>query len=399
MKRTGLFLLCMFIAGMSMAQDIQNASGYHRSTLYIVPVVHARDSFAAEIHYAAMSMPFPDRYNDMREGSAASVIQLDDKSNYKTLKDTTRHRTFDRLLDSNEIAKEMVKYWFNFDPARGFNTDRLVSEGMYDASELQKELARGTIEGVVNLADAGDELIKKTFVLVNDIGYINHAERAAYASAVCEVIAEVGRGTQDIGQSLSSTNTGLGIFDAAMGLVGAAVSLGGIAAELVGDLTKATNQLLDIRGFAVCEVTYLYQLEWTPEVQNIFYSKYYTETGDPAKIEAFLADKSTFRLTYVGTMPTTTNNSTAFNVTEYSQKSETEQILITCARTMDDAINTLQTRFPEFRVYTPVTDLVTDAKGRPAGVLAGIGLKEGVTLKKKYVLREMVIQNGKKQIK
>lgn len=395
MKKILFFGVALVMAMTASAQEITSTTGYHRSSLFIMPVVHAQDSFGAEILYAAENMPFPNRYNDARKGAKATVIRLDDHADYKSVKDTARHKMFDEVLTNDQIAKAMVKYWFNFDEKKGFNTDRLTEEGMYDASELKKELAQGTISGVVNLADAGDELIGKTFVLVNDISYINHAERAAYASAVMEAISAVGKDIQNVGDELGKTNTGFGIFDAAMGIAGAATSIAGAATELVGDLTKTVNEILDIKGFAVCEITYLYQLDWNEEVQNTFYSKYYTEDGDKAKIQAFLADKETFRLKYVGMMPTITNNGTAFNIGAYSQKDPSEQIFITCSRTMDDAINTLQARFPEFRVYTPVMDIVTDAKGKVIGILAGIGQKEGVTLKKKYVVKEMVFQNGK----
>ena len=397
MKRMTFLAIVACLATFASAQDIQSTSGYHRSSLFVLPVVHMQDSFAAEIYAAAQNMPFPDRYNDMNEGGEVQVVKLEDHSDYKTLKDTTRHRAYDGALASTEVAKHIVEHWFNYDPEKGFNTDRLVAEGMYDASELRKELALGTMAGVVNLADAGDELIGKSFVLVNEMSYINHAERAAYVSAVSEAIAEVGKGVKEVGEDLANTKTGLGLLDAVTGLVGSAMALGGMTAELAGDLTKATNDLLDIRGFAVCEATYLYQLDWNEDVQNVFYSKYYTETGDKAKLKAFLEDKETFRLKYVGMMPTVTNNATAFNVSEYSKKSQSEQILITCSRTLDDAINTLQVCFPEFRVYTPITDIVTDAKGKVLGVRADIGIKEGVTLKKKYVIREMVFKNGKTQ--
>ena len=394
MKKFTLFALVLCASMTISAQEISSAAGYHRSTLYLIPVVHALDSFAPEILNAAENMPFPDRYNDMRKGSLNHVISFDDKSSVKTVKDTTAHRKFDQMLEENEVAKQIVQYWFGFDELQGFNTTRLTEEGMYDASELKKELATGTIAGVVNLADAGDELIGKSFVLVNDISYINHAERAEYASAVCDAIAEVGKGMQDVGSELSGTNTGLGLLDATLGLVGAASSLVGSFTELAADLTKLTNELLDIKGFAVCEATHLYQLDWNEDIQNKFYSEYYNEDGNQEKIFNFLADKETFRLKYIGTMPTTTNNATAFNAGAYSKKSQSEQILITCSRTMDDAINTLQNRFPDFRVYTPISDIITDLKGKIIGVRAAIGLKEGVALKKKYVIREMVFKNG-----
>lgn len=399
MKKLSFLCMALVVAMGAMAQNITSTTGYHRSTLYIMPVVHSQDSFATEILFAAENLPFPDRYNNMAKSQAAKVIRLDDKSSYKQLKDTTRHRQYDELLAKDAMAKEIVKYWFNFTPEQGFNTDRLTQEGMYDASELKKELARGTMAGVINLADAGDELIGKTFILVNDISYINHAERAAYASAICDLISEVGKSMQSVGEDLSSTNTGIGLLDAAFSLAGAASSLVGSFTELAADLTKATNELLDIKGFAVCEATYLYQLDWNDEVQNTFYAKYYNEDGNAAKIQAFLADNKTFKMKYIGMMPTTTNNATAFNAGEYSKMDQSNQILITCTRTMDDAINTLQGRFPEFRVYTPVSDLVTNAKGKVIGVRADIGMKEGVTAKKKYVIREMVFKNGKTEYK
>ena len=399
MKKIVFFCMALVVAMTATAQEITSTTGYHRSSLFIMPVVHAQDSFSAEILYAAENMPFPNRYNDARKGAKATVIRLNDHADYKTVKDTARHKQFDDQLAADQVAKMMVKYWFNFDEKKGFNTDRLTEEGMYDASELKKELASGTMSGVVNLADAGDELIGKTFVLVNDISYINHAERAAYASAVMEAISAVGQNMQSVGDELSKSNTGFGLFDAAMGIAGAATSIAGAATELVGDLTKTVNEILDIKGFAVCEITYLYQLDWNDSIQEIFYSKYYNEDGDKAKIKAFLADKETFRLKYVGMMPTITNNGTAFNIGAYSQKDPSEQIFITCSRTMDDAINTLQARFPEFRVYTPIAEVVTNAKGKTTGVRAEIGMKEGVTVKKKYVIREMVLKNGKTEYK
>ena len=142
-----LSLLCLAIcAGVTMmAQDVTSNTSYHRSTLYIIPVVHALDSFAPEILNAAENMPFPDRYNDMRKGAKNQVVSLENKSSVKAVKDTAAHRQYDQFLEDNDVAKEIVKYWFNFDELKGFNTDRLTEEGMYDASELKKELAMGTL--------------------------------------------------------------------------------------------------------------------------------------------------------------------------------------------------------------------------------------------------------------
>ena len=393
-KLTYTFLVALFAIA-AWGQNYGNSTGYHRSSLFVMPVVHMQDSFANEILYSAHNLPFPDRYNNLNDEGFVHVVQIDNRSNHRTIKDTTMHRMFDAALAESDIAKRIVAHWFMFDTLRGFSTERLVTEGMYDASELQKELAAGTLAGMINLVDAGNELVSKSFVLVNDMSYINHADRAQTVSDVCTVIADWGKEAQKVGDELQKANTGIGLLDGVLGIAGAASSLAGSVVELAGDLTKSTNELLEIKGFAVLEATYLYQLDWSPTVQNTFYSKYYTETGDQSRIEAFLNDNSTFRLKYVGMMPTVTNNATAFNAGTYSKMQQADQILITCARTMDDAINNLQAKFEEFRVYTPVMQILYDAKGKVTGFMAAIGQKEGVTLKKKYAVREMVFQNGR----
>lgn len=398
MKRISFFLIISLVSIFSFAQEITDLNGYHRSSLLLMPVVHMKDSFCNEIVYAARHMPFPDRYNHITD-SGYILVRSHDYSNYHLVKDTTVHHIFDDVLHQHRLAKEIIKDWFMFDAQKGFSTQKIVKEGMYDASAIKQELARGTVSGSVNLADAGNELIGKSFILVNDMSYINHAERAQLVSELSQAISDLGKTTDDLGKTLSNTNTGLGLLDATMGLIGSVTSLVGLSAELVGDLTKSTTDLLDIKGFAVLEATYLYQLDWSEEVQNIFYSRYYTETGDQAKIQAFLNDTTTFRMKYIGSMPTVTNKTTVFNAGKYSKLSQNDQITITCARTMDDAINTLQTRFPDFRVYTPITDITTDQKGKVTGVQAKIGQKEGVTANKKYAIRQMVMNNGKTEYK
>jgi hypothetical protein len=256
-------------------------------------------------------------------------------------------------------------------------------------------LAAGTISGAVNIADASDELISKSFVLVNDMAYINHAARAELASDILEGIQAAAVAATQTGEAISSVKTGIGLLDGLTGLVGGAVSLAGTATALAADVTQNVNELLDIEGFAVMECTYLYQLVWDEETQNTFYSKYYTDTADSARVASFWADNTTFKVKYVGMMPTTTNNATAFHAGQYAHLSQEEQITITCSRTQDDAINNLQSEYEDFRVYTPITEVVTNPKGKAIGVVAPIGMKEGVSLKKKYDLMEQTMVNGR----
>ena len=366
--------------------DAESIGAYHRSSLIVMPFVHMQDSFAMEVAEAAINMPFPDRYDQLQnfEDRQALLVKLDDHCNYKQAKDTAAYRVYLEALNESGIAKTIVASWFNYDSVRGFNTDYIAEKGHYDASLLASEMASGTIQGRVNIADASDELIGKTFVLVNDMAYIDHASRAEVVNIVTEGIKSVSSQVASGATEVANAVDGLGVLGSIVGLAANAVALGASLTELGADLVQTTNQLLNIEGFAVMECTYLFQLDWSAEVQNKFYTDYYTETADADKLAKFLADETTFRMKYVGMMPTVTNNATAFHAGKYAKLSQEEQITITCSRTQDDAINNLQTKFEEFRVYTPITALATNAKGKVTGVVAPIGIKEGVSAKKKY---------------
>lgn len=399
MKKILLILVACVATSASFANriDADQVTTYHRSSLVVLPIIHMQDSFANELVNAAMTMPFPDRYDQLQylDDPQQLIIKANDHCNLKQVKDTNAHKLYAHMLHEGQMAKYIVASWFNYNDSTGFNTAYIAEKGDYDASVLAQELAAGTISGDVNIADASDELINKSFVLVNDMAYINHAERAALVSDICEGIQIISDATAKLGESISGVQTGIGLLDGITGLVGGAVALAGTASSLVAGVTQSANELLDIEGFAVMECTYLYQLQWDEATQNTFYSQYYTETGDSAKIAAFWADSTTFKLKYIGMMPTTTNNATAFHAGAYAHLSQEEQITITCSRTLEDAINNLQSENGEFRVYTPITSVETNPKGKTIGVIAPIGMKEGVDAKKKYNLMEKTVVKGR----
>lgn len=392
---TGFICLAFSAASLSAQNkiDADELSTYHRSSLIVLPIVHMQDSFATEVANAALTMPFPDRYDRLHhfEDRQELLIKTNDHCNYKQVKDTAYYRRYEWTLDRIQMAKQIVAAWFNYSPDYGFNTEYIAQKGHYDASVLAKEMAAGTIQGQVNLADASDELISKTFVLVNDMAYIDHAARAEVVNVVTEGIKDLCNEVASAAAEVAKAAKGWGFIGDLISATSSAVE--GVA-KLTGlgtDMVQTTNELLNIEGFAVLECTYLYQLDWSPEVQNKFYSDYYTETADAERIAAFWADTTTFRMKYVGMLPTTTNNATAFHAGKYAHLSQEEQITITCSRTLDDAINNLQTKFADFRVYTPITAIATNAKGKTTGIIAPIGMKEGVSGKKQYNIMQCTL--------
>ena len=84
-----------------------------------------------------------------------------------------------KFLEFNMIGSRLVAKWFNRDFYTGQCDMELVKQrGLYNASEFDKELAARSTRGLAMLEDAGEELIGNTFVLVNEIKYIDKSERS-----------------------------------------------------------------------------------------------------------------------------------------------------------------------------------------------------------------------------
>lgn len=396
-KRYFLILIGIFAAYSGVfAQRVEKSEipPYHRSSLRIFPVIHMQDSFANEIAQTAVDIPFPDKYDKIRLLSKTEFLGIDDKCNFRSVKDRNAHVKFDEYIAEQKMAHRIIADWFNMDKNSNCNTKKLADRGFYDLSEMQKQAAAYTTVGASSLlADAGDELIKKSFVVFNEMAYISHDEQKELAQYVMEasqdIIAATCNGIRDI---LMLT---LGLIPGVDGIIQGIMDSVRDMLILVLDVAKTTNEMLDIEGFKVLEYTHLYQLNWDDEIANTFYSKYYRENEpNPARYEKFLND-TTFKMRYVGSYPTVTDNASSgtwksSKATAYANQKKSDQIRITCARTQDAALSKLQTLYPEFRVATPITGLTYNAKGKPAGVMADIGEKESIA-KKKFAVWETQI--------
>ncbi len=358
MKQTILTLLC---ACAVIAAQAQGPLSYRRNSLAMLLVYHPEDEFGKNIYEAFDSLPIPDKYDDHNIGwrviddSQITGVQRNKSGYYKAtyghqltaaeLKANAR-RTED-LLNEAEVAKEMVGKWFGLQGTSAedatFNTELIQQRGQYNASDVDVALALQTTRGVATLSDAGEELLGQTFVLVNDITYITAEQEAEAAKKAMNVIG--------------------GLFDA---------FTGGTAGK---DVAKLTGAIADsFTGFKVKTHSYLYQLVWNDSVAAIFYQFHYTSKPDPAKIQAFLDDKTTYRLKYVA------------HEYEFDKKSvlkgkysRTELVRTICARSMDKNIVALAKQYEDFKVKTPVYQILTNEKtGKIEGYAAKIGMKEGI---------------------
>ena len=364
MKQTILTLLC---ACAVIAAQAQEQLSYRRNSLASVLVYHPEDEFGPEIYKAFDSLPIPDKYDD-HTITGARVIDNKDISGVQRHQNGYYKATYghaltaaeiqknalhtERLLNDAGIAKKMVAKWFGFSGETvedaTFNTELIQSRGQYNANDIDIALALQTTRGLVALSDAGEELLHNTFVLVNDITYVTAEQEAAAAKLALGVIG--------------------GIFD---GLTGG--SSGREMAKTAGAIADSFT------GFNVKTHSYLYQLDWNDSVAAVFYQFHYTDKPDPAKVQAFLNDNSTYRLKYVA------------HEYEFDKKSvlkgqytRTELVRTICARSMDKNIVALAKQYEDFKVKTPVYSVLTNERGKIEGYAAKIGMKEGINENSKF---------------
>ncbi len=358
MRQVFLTILCVCAV---IAVQAQSNMEYRRNSLATMLVYHPEDEFGGEIYKAFDSLPIPDKYDDhtvsnMRviDNSLIWGVQRRDSGYYKAtyghaltaaeLKANALHT--EQLLNDNEMAKRMVAIWFGFSgntvADATFNTELIQTRGQYNANDVDVALALQTTRGLVMLSDAGEELLHNTYVLVNDITYVTAEQEAQAAKVAMGVIG--------------------GIFDALTG---------GSAGR---DVAKLSGAIADsFTGFKVKTHSYLYQLEWNDSIAAIFYQFHYTGTPDSAKVQAFLDDKTTYRLKYVA------------HEYEFDKKSvlkgkyeRTELVRTICARSMDKNIVALAKQYEDFKVKTPVYSVLTNERGKIEGYAAKIGMKEGI---------------------
>ncbi len=358
-----IFALCPAFAQEATSTD-ENGElvKYRRSSLYSVLVKHSSFPYSAEIDSAFMVMPMPDKFNnhniDVRSFES-SAVKMKKKGKGKTDVNT---KDINNFLSEQHIAKALVAKWFDRNPSTGgFDMNLIQERGFYDASQLDISSAKESSRGVSALGDAGEELIGNTFLIFNDITFVDKGETS---SKVAGGFALAGK--------LASQLTGDSSYE----------SVGNLAAGVANE----------VDGFRVNITTYLYRLVWNDEVAGTFYQNFWFngEDSDPAKKAAF-DNSDIFTVEYVGETSTSAANLASKS---FSNKSKGEQMLKVCTRAVDKAIVELQREYDEFKVNVPIYKIAEDGKT----VDVQIGLKEGINEKSRFeVLLPVEDENGKIQ--
>lgn len=313
---------------------------YRRSSLYTLMINDTDRQHFGVIRDAFGNFELSEKFNDHNIGP----YLIDAEGGEKDQSDVIT-----AYLNENGVGRDLVAKWFNRNEKGEFNMDLVAARGSYNASDLDVMIANDSKRGAALLADAGEELIGNTFIIVNDYKYVNKEEIASKASGVLSFVSDVASiaGYDEVALVADATNLG---------------------ASVMG------------KGYVVKTTSYLYRLVWNEDVAGQFYSNLWMDSRnyDPAKKEAF-ESSDLFKLKLVGSESAWADlQSTAF-----TKKSDQDLIRIATVKATNKGISKLQRKFEEFRTKSPLLS------GDP--ITAKIGLKEGLEKGDKFEVLEQVI--------
>lgn len=352
--------ICQFISAETTVASLEeqtetttqnNLNDYRRSSLCIILVTHQGTKYAENMERQFLKMQLPERYNEHN-------IQLRVLHTNKSLKS----KNIAKLLENNEVGKQLVAKWFNRDPHTGqMNMDLIHERGGYNASMSDAERADMTVRGRAILQEEGVDLIQNTFVLVCDMQYKKRNDAGALASLGTFLLSA---GMQAMGQY---THTDV--------------------SASTRQLNQAAGELADLSGFSVLMDAHLLQLKWTKEDLSKLYSNYWVDETTPAfeaeaHKRAFDNDAKAFRLEYLGHYK---SKSTKLQM-EHSEGFD-DLILAVTDKTVNKSIKQLSLMFPQFKPRTPLVHKYNT-------MMAYVGTKENITNKTKFDVVESVKKNG-----
>jgi len=359
MKTVRILMLLVAVATTHTALAQQpELEKYHRSSLYSLMLKHPEKEFCNEIIDAFRSIPVPDKYNNHNLKLTVFPSPVMKKLTKEELEGAYKD-AITQVLDRNKIARRMVEKWFDRDAKTGvMDMDLVMERGLYDATIQDVKKARQSARGTALLADAGEELLNHTYVLVNDIRYADK-----------EVAKSI------VGGALLAVD-----------LMASFVPMGGSVRDMVQSTAAVTA---NVAGFKVLVTSYLYKLEWNDEIENTFYTTMWMDANstDAAVKKLFDNDQSLFRLKYIGSA-TVFSGKTAMG----GVKSERDMFIKVCTRAIDRSIVELQKNFDEFKVFTPLVSTEP--------LYAYVGMKEGVSPDSRYeVLERRIDKDGRTEYK
>lgn len=308
---------------------------YRRSSLHRVLINSKSMPDRDKILDYYFNAPFPDKYNDHTIDTKLIDVNMVSGAGKKMGVSNSIKNAFDILdeLDKQKVAHKLVAKWFNRKQDGSFDIKLIAERGYYNATQMEASIAAGTVRGITSLADAGEELIKNTFVVVSQLEFTENS------NALGDII--------NIVSLDESTNKSLSL------------------------IAKS------VQGYYVGAPTYLFQLQWNDDIANEFYETLWVDANNPDEVRAnAFWDSYLFSMKLVGVQTDRT-------LVAGLQENTDTYIKQATIRTLDKVYAKLQKNYSVFKPRVPLLSIDP--------FTAEIGMKEGLVGNEKFEVLEQQV--------
>ena len=241
-------------------------------------------------------------------------------------------------LESMDVPKQILSKWFSRNDDGRFSMSVIHERGLYNATDADVLEASATKLGLAKLQDAGEKLIRQSYVMVICFGEIKTME---------QIYNEMDESKRQVAKSLGME------FKPVVRIKN------GFRAEVAG---------------------FLYRLADVPETMNDFYSNMWIFDDDSPSTVAEKRqkfDSAPFKLSYV-TSVNTTVEATEPNMGNPTGRSEMLRRLLN--NSVDGLVSAFENKIEEWKVRTPLYSTFP--------LRAKIGTKENLQVEDRYFVYE-----------
>lgn len=325
--------------GFGRLQRPASADEYRRSSLCLILLTHSDKEYAGQMENVFMSFDMPARYNE--HNVSVKCVKVRGKQSKSDI---------DRLLRTNNIAKQVVGRWFNRNSYTGNMDMGLVHDrGGYGAMYSDYRRAISSMRGVEMLKDEGLELLQNTYVLVCDMDYVDKKKGAGWAALGMAILSAGAEVASQYSYAQAQTAASQGNYAAAQkynrqgATWGAGSQLGRVATAVVAD----------IGGFTVKMNAYLYKLRWDDNMTGRMFNEYWVD-NETTSAERTMRKQRFDNADYVFGLDYLGNYSAKSGKTILRSWSNEEQVIRdVCQRTVGKGIVQLAKKYPVFKPRTP----------------------------------------------
>lgn len=170
LTRSGIFSLTLSFGliwcQVSVSQE-NLGTKYQRCSIIQMMIEHPMYLFNKEVANAFCNIPVSDRFYN--HGLGVKVAK------FATQEYEDQEHSITSFIGQTNLATRTVAKWFNWDKNTGkFNMELVKERGLYNANQLERQLANFSIRGSSILSDAGENLINNTYLIMSDICYKGH---------------------------------------------------------------------------------------------------------------------------------------------------------------------------------------------------------------------------------